>query len=414
MAAPAIVRALRVSATGTNGSTSLVGEPSAAVLGDAVLSTGNWFAAQSDDGGASWAFIDPASYLTPQPATPFCCDQTVIHVPSHEIVVWLLQYEYEPAGNTLRVAVNRGATLDLADWIWWDLTPTTLDPSLTDEWFDFNHAALSDNFLYIGTNMYKTFGTPGKEPWARSVVMRLPLDTLAGGGPLRIDYIESTTLGPIRCTAGATTTMYAVVQNDLQSLHVWTWPETGAISEADVQVTPWAIGAYVSKCPDGTEWLSRCDDRITAAWVANGRIGIAWSSNAMPPARPHPFVRVVLLDEATLSLDAEPDIWNRRYALAYPDACPNENGRVAVTLFRGGGGVRNPGHVIGLLEEVTTKWSLRNTVDGTNGPVDGTWGDYIHCRRSSPDGSRWIATGYTLQGGSEAANVEHHIVEFRV
>lgn len=412
MAAPVIYRTIRVSDDGTNGNTLTIGEPSAAVLGDQIFATGNVYAARSNDGGATWTHIDPGTFLMPQPPTPFCCDQTVVHVPSHDIVVWVMQYDFVETGNTMRIAVNRGATLDDGDWVWWDLTPVDIDPTLTDEWFDYNHAAISDNFLYVGTNMFKT-SPRGNEPWTRSIVFRFPLTELQAGGNLSFDYLESTTHASVRCTAGATSTMFVVGQNpDMKSLHVWEWPENAAATEADVDVSPWTNFRFVSDCPDGTHWLGRCDDRITGSWVANGRIGIAWASNEIQPRRPHPFIRVVVLDEATLTVVAEPDIWNASYAFAYPDTWPNDAGVVGITMFRGGGGVRNPGHVVGQLQDTPLRWFLRRVIDGTNGPRDGTWGDYIHCRRSAPDGMRWIATGFTLQGGQRAANVVQHIVEY--
>lgn len=412
MAAPVIHGVVRLPNTATRGNTLTIGEPSVARAGDHVFATGNLYAARSLDGGTTWTHIPPGRFLWPQPATPFCCDQTVIYDPSQNIVVWISQYRRNATENTLRIAANRNATLADADWHWWDLVPTTVDPSFTNEWFDYNHVALSDNYLYIGTNMY---ATTQDEPWTRSLVLRLPLTDLAAGGKLAFDLIESTTHGSLRCTAGATDTMYIVAQSaDLLGLHIWEWPERGVATEADVAVTTWVDGVngYPSSCPDGTEWLGRCDDRITGAWIRGTQLGVLWTSDAMA-GRPHPFIRAVILDAGALTLSAEPDLFNEDHAFAYPDACPNNDGVVGVTLFVGGGGVLAPTHVVGCLEPDLT-WSLATVASGTNGPSDGTWGDYINIRRMAPYAMRWIATGFTLKGGDTAADVEQHLVEFGV
>src|SRR5207244_2692192 len=56
--------------------------------------------------------------------------------------------------------------------------------------------------------------------------------------------------------------------------------------------------------------------------------------------------------------------------------------------------------------------SLQTTRTGTNGPSDEKWGDYLTCRRHSPDGLTWIATGFTLQGGGSRSDVEPRVVHF--
>ncbi|HEX9668105.1 MAG TPA: hypothetical protein VGC93_01355, partial [Thermoanaerobaculia bacterium] len=375
----------------TNGRTSNVGEPSVAISGDRILATGNWYAARSLTGGTSWQYLDPDTYLLPQPPTRYCCDQTAIYVPSRDLIVYLLQYRQSAGGNTLRLAVSRGATLEDADWVWWDLTPAGVNASWSNEWFDYNHAALSDNYLYVGSNLF----TLDSEVWTRSIVMRFPLDELATADELSFDYVESLENGSLRCTTGASSVMYVVGQNaNLRQLRVYSWPETGAVTQRDIDVSPWRIGSYVSVGPDGTNWLGRCDDRITGAWVGGGAIGVLWSANKVGSKRPRPYIRAVLIEETAMSVAAEPDIWSSSRAYAYPDAHPNDDGTVGVTLFRGGGS-RNPGHAVGIFEEPGRTWRLRVAVDGTHGPGDDTWGDYFACRKAAPNGSRWFATGFT-------------------
>ena len=108
----------------------------------------------------------------------------------------------------------------------------------------------------------------------------------------------------------------------------------------------------------------------------------------------------------------EPDIWHADFAYAFPDASLNSSGTVGISLFRGGG-TRFPGHVVGAWDGVAGKWELVGTRDSTHTPNDGKWGDYVTCRRDSPDTGTWVAVGYTLQGGGARANIEPRLVRFK-
>jgi hypothetical protein len=90
-----------------------------------------------------------------------------------------------------------------------------------------------------------------------------------------------------------------------------------------------------------------------------------WSANRKAN-RPYPYVRVVRLDETMKAVVDEPDIWSAGYAFAYPDAYPNEEGDVGVTVFRGGG-TRYPGHVVGFRDDTAGAWRLRTTRDSSMG-----------------------------------------------
>ena len=393
----------------TGGQTSTVGEPSVAKRGKRIFATGNWFASRSADLGASWTFVDPYTRL-PAADNGFCCDQTVIHVPGRNIFVWLLQYEEKSGSNTLRVAVKRAATLDDDQWMYWDLRPETTDATWTNLWFDYNHAALSNGFLYVSTNVYRA---GGDEPWRRAVIFRLPLDVLAAGGALTYDQFSSTTNGTLRLTQGAKTVMYFASPNNTEQLRVFTWPESSTtVTSVDCNVSPWRDTGYSAPCPDGRNWLSRADDRFTAGWVAKKVIGFAWSAGSFGPSRPKPYVRVVRFNETTKALIDEPDIWHADYAYAFPDASPNSSGAVGVSLFRGGG-TRFPGHVVGAWDSAAKKWELRGTKDSTHAPNDGKWGDYVTCRSDSPDAATWVSIGYTLQGGGGRTSIEPRVVRFK-
>ena len=224
----------------TGGQTSTVGEPSVANNGRQMFMTGNWCATRSLDGGATWANVSPFNLLPPADGG-FCCDQTVIYEPSRDLLFWILQYITANNTNTLRIAVKQGASLGNNNWQWWDLKPGTVNNSWSGEWFDYNHAALSNNFLYVGSNVFRV----SNDTWTRSVVFRISLDDLAGGQSMSYNYFQSTNNFSLRCVQGASDVMHMVSHNSNSQLRVFSWPEdSGSVTTADVDVSFWAAGAY--------------------------------------------------------------------------------------------------------------------------------------------------------------------------
>ena len=400
-------RNIGLSDADTGGQTSTVGEPSIANNGQQIFMTGNWYATRSLDNGTTWANVSPFNLLPPVDGG-FCCDQTVIYDPSRDLLFWILQYITGTNSNTLRIAMKQGASLGNNTWHWWDLKPGNINASWQNEWFDYNHAALSNNYLYVGSNLFRV----SNDTWTRSVIFKLSLDELAAGQQLTYNHFQSTNNFSLRCVHGASDIMHIVSHNTNRQLRVFSWPEDStSVSVADVDVSFWAAGSYSAPGPDGRNWLARCDSRITGAWVANGQIGIMWSANRLGTSRPRPYVRVVRLNEDTKAVVDEPDIWNRRVAFAYPEASPNDRGHVGITLFMGGGSL-HPSHMVGIWDDYSTGWQIRTAHNGTDGPADGKWGDYLACRRHSPDGLTWVASGYTLQGGGTRNDIEPRLVHF--
>ena len=408
MASPVtLLRNVALSAEGTTGQTSTVAEPSLAALDQQVFFTGNWYASRSVDNGSTWDFIDPYSTLPPAD-NGFCCDQTVIAVPARNLTIWLLQYDELAGTNTLRIAAHRDPGLNNTGWVFWDSRPVDVDPAWANQWFDYNHAATSDGFLYVGSNVFAV----GTDEFVRSVVFRFPLAAFEPDASLTYEYFETAENFSLRCTQGAARTMYIVSHNSFSQVRVFSWPDNAPqVTATDVDVAAWDEGDYKAAGPDGRNWLSRCDGRITGAWVARGELGFMWSSNRLAPSRPLPFIRVVRIDETNHTVIDEPDIWSASVAYAYPDAYPNGSGEVGVTMYRGGGNVHT-GHVVGFWDRDASAWRLRVTRNGTNGPTDHKWGDYVTCRRHSPQHHTWVASGVTLQGGGARRNVEPRYVHF--
>lgn len=398
-----ILKNIALDDTATSERTATVGEPTVAATGARLFVTGNWFASRSTNGGASWTLIDPFTEL-PAAAGGFCCDQIVLYSRAHRIWIWILQYIEQGGSNVLRVAASRtGAP---GSWHWWDFSATGLNPAWRNLWFDYPDLAESTGNLWLTTNVFDT-----SDAWKRAVVLKFPLASIASGGRLSYRFWSTTQHGSLRLVQGAGESMNWGAQNGTSGLRVSQWTDSGTtVTHWDVAVSPWSNGPYSSEGPGGVEWLSRCDDRITGAWVAKDRLGFMWT--ASPRAkRPHPYIRVVRLDEPTKTLVDEPDIWSQNGAWAYPSAAPNSLGQTGFTAFFGGG-TRHPCHVVGVRDDTAATWQTTITQASTHGPADPKWGDYLACRRHPTRRTSWIASGYTLQGGNARKNVEPRVVQF--
>jgi len=388
----------------TNNSTSTVGEPSVGFADRNIFITGNWYASRSTDLGASWAHIDPFTTL-PSASGGFCCDQVVLHDHARGVWIWILQYKEEGGANVFRLAATRDADFPNGGWYYWDIGPTTVDPDWTNLWFDYPDAALTEENLFLTFNVFNP-----DDNWQRAVVMRFPLDTIADAGTLVFDSWSTTEHGSLRLTQGGGSIMYWASHNSRQ-VRLFRWIDgQGTINWWDIDVRQWS-GDISSSAPNGVDWLSRTDDRITGASVGNGRICLMWTAGSEGDDRPHPYCRVVYIDETEMRVVEEPDIWSKDRAWAYPAACTNRSGVIGFTAFYGGED-RDPGHIVGARDDAAGSWTSIYSKLGTHSPAEEKWGDYLTCRAHAPADDSWVAVGYTLEGGETRADIMPRVVHF--
>lgn len=402
----------------THQNTSTVCEPSVAVRGHGgkeILLTGNWFAVFSKDSGSSFQFINPATTFPASSQGPgFCCDQVALYDPVNDVMLWLLQYIKQPsgpkAGNTLRLAVARGNDIPAQNWRYYDFSPQSVG-NWANEWFDFPNLVLGQNNLYLTSNTFST----DADAFKRSVVLRIPLNQLAAYQALNYNFYNDQNFSP-RCTHGATTVMYWATHINLATMRVYTWPEnSGTVQGTNVTVQTWVNATRVAPGPDGRDWMGRADGRITAAWASGGNIGFAWSAS-QGGTFPFPHVRVAILDQNTKAVVAQPHLWNANFAYGYAVAAPNSQGKVGAVVHYGGGQIY-PSHAVGTLDPAVgstpAKWDLLTTINGKFGPADNKWGDYQAVTPHGNDATTWVATGFTLQSGPLATDIQVRYLQFR-
>ena len=388
--------------TASSENTSSICEPTAAANETQAFMTGNWFASSSASGGASWSFVNPFTRFAAT-AGGFCCDQVVLYNPRHRIWIWLLQYSAGANGeNIFRLAISREATF--GSWYYWDFAPRGVNAAWAGTWFDYPDMAFTDQHLFVTFNMFLG------QAWQRAVVFRFPLATLAAGTSLGYRVWPTTSNGSIRLCRGPGATMYMGSHNTANQIRVFNWADSAAaISSSNVNVRPWMAGAYSAPGPGGANWLGRTDSRITGASVGGGTIAFMWTANR-DSTHPMPYIRVVRIRQSGLTLLDEPDIWSNTAAWAYPAAASNSQGVLGFTAFYGGG-AQHPGHVVGI--RTATGWSTQLTRVSSHGPLNGAWGDYLSCTPHNASNTQWVASGYTLQGGTARRNIEPRYVRFR-
>jgi hypothetical protein len=402
-------------------STTSVSEPTLGVRGDYIFITANWFASFSKDGGKNFQHVRPWDVFPDPKATPFCCDQVAIYDRQNDLMFWLLQYDFDDSGNMLRLAVAKGSDITDQRWRYYDLNPKSIG-NWSNQWFDFPNLTVGSQDLYVSTNVYSTRdttnsdGTITKTPFQRSVMMRIPLLALASYQGFTLNYFDTPEYGGLRATQGATTTMYFAADGDAGKLGVFSWPENSAnLTFATVAVQDWDQGQPTARCPDQNDWMQRVDTRITAAWADQGTIGFAWTAPQDGFFR-FPQVRMVVLRSDTLSVVAEPIIWNNEFAFALPSVTASPSGDLGISLHYGGNFLF-PSHAVGLLHPIDrwrgSNWNL-HLVAGTLGrhaPSDGDWGDYGAVRTLTTDPETWATVGYTLQGTQSEVRLDY--VEFK-
>ena len=291
-------------------------------------------------------------------------------------------------------------------WYYWDFAPRNLDASWTGVWFDYPDMAFTNDNLFVTFNVFR--GSGPSAPWQRSVVFRFPLATLAAGTSLGYRWWTTTSNGSLRLTRGAASTMYFASHNSLAQVRVFQWPDSATgVASSNVGVRAWSQGSYSAPGPGNVNWLARADGRITGACLGSGVISLMWSANR-DANHPLPFVRAVRLNEGNKAVIDEPDLWSTNSAWAYPAADTNPSGQIGFSAFYGGG-QRHPGHVVGVRAGNT--WDTVLTRTSTHGPLDNAWGDYLACVQNFPAGN-FVASGYTLQGGTDRRNIEPRYVEF--
>jgi hypothetical protein len=417
-------------------------EPSAAANGRVVFYTTNNYAGVSGDGGQTFTYLNPFTFFAAANGG-FGGDQYVYYERTRGLTLWLLQYNPDTVNNTHRIAVARSqADVINNTWFYFDFTPAdfgfTAPPAGANGfWMDFPDMAVSDNFLWLTTNVFpRVLPNPGN-PCAGTcptqtcpagcssctsnctavgaVIYRIPLNDLKAGGPINFLYASDTNFG-YRLTQGAHTTMYWGSHNTTSQIRIYRWDENGNsialdnVNHAAYTVAPTCVppnqpacgagscGNMLAVSPDGTNFACTADSRILGAWVAGGVIGFMWNA-AQGGSFAYPHVEVVRFNESNRNLIGQGQVFSASFAFLYPSVHPNDRGHLGGTMAVGGGS-SYPFEIAWIADDFNngTITPLENATVavGTAGPTCNRWGDYYATRLEVPYGNTWVGTGYVV------------------
>jgi hypothetical protein len=378
-----------------------VNEPSTAINGKIAFYTGNWYASVSNDGGNTFKFIDPNS--TAQPNESFCCDQVMQYIESIDTFIWLLQYGPDK-DNFQRLAFAKTADVgsDLSKWRMFDITTDFLE--VQGAFLDFPDLAVSNNFLYVTTNIFTADNRVG------STVVRIPIQSIANAAPTAEKFL-SMDLFSFRVAQNCRDTAYFAAHQDTSTLAVFAWPEAAAQPnpQVSVGVARWlGRNGYQSRTPDGRRWLDRADPRITGAALAGNELWFSWSVDRGSNQRTNPFVQIARISTPDLTLLEDVNVFDTDSATCYGGLASNVNNEVGISYMIGGG-TRFPSHMVGILtnsrkDVLVTAGDRAPVADPRSGNFE--WGDYLTVRALFPEKKLFAATGYVLKGTSDGNNVD--------
>jgi hypothetical protein len=415
---------LRDSSLAPSGLTSSVNEPNVGSQGDGIFTTHNWYAESSTDNGSSFSYVSPFSMFPSSPAAfsaGFCCDQRVAQDSSRGLIFWYLQYiktgSTSSSTNGVRLAVAHGqAGLASNAWIYYNFTPALFGLP-TGTWLDFPQMQASANYLYFTTNVFNAID----DSFYGALVVRIPLSQLDSGTALTFNYLAVTSYGGILPVNGAAaegaragrTTMYFASVVSSTSIKVLTWPEsTNTITTSTVGgLVSTSFAVYSCPGPDGLDPCTRASGRMQTGWITDTELGFMWTSAQNGASRPYPYIRVAILNPATLAVTSQPDIFSPTNAWLYPAMSINERGHLAGTADYLGGN-QYPTIAAIIRDDLspdpsTSGWEAYAIVASNSGTL-GRYGDYNGAMPHQKYPKTWLATGHTQVGGSSNANAVTH------
>jgi len=397
---------------------SRVNEPSVGSLGDVIFQTGNWYAAVSADNGGSFRYIDPDETFPRFPAqfsAGLCCDQRVAQDPSRNLLFWYLQYNIPFASGTsngVRLAVAHGTNDAAANrWTFCSYTPEDFGFE-SGTLLDFPHMQVGAKYLYFTSNV-ESMG-PDRQRIA-AIVARFPLDGLANrscAGEFFSYEKPENDFGGLAPVSGATSRMVFASAASTSTLAIVDWAETAAANARlrMVSVTPSLSGPFQCPGPDGLDPCENSRARTQTGWLTATELGFMRHSPGGTPERPYPFVRVVILNPASLVVLSESDIWSQDFAVQYPSVAVNARGHIGGIAYALGG--RGFPAVYALLrddlspDQASRAWEIHELATSSDGAAE--WGDYSGTTINARFPNTWLSGGHVMVGGSSNTDVRPH------
>jgi hypothetical protein len=394
--------------TVTVGQTLIISEPSADIHDDVVFMTGNTWAARSTDGGNNFSFINPFSDF------PFlCCDQDVVYNEEHGVWIWYRQgFPDSSLGgsgfrNNVKISVS---TDDAFSWCTYTITASNLNSGLTDHYIDYPHLQVTDDKLYIATNIFDNIGFDHF-----TGMIRFDLSELATCSALPFQVFLTSTEFNFTPVNGAINTMYFGTQISSTQTKIYSWQDSSnSLNTNTVSYPAYSFSGYsciVSST--GTNPCGRSDTRIQGGYLSNGILGFVWDA-AQGGSFPYPYVNYITVNASTGTLLANIPLFSNSAAANFASLGVTDSGDIGIG-FSLMGGSTNPTFIVGIDDSQTgtNAFDFATVKTSSHGPgTTNSWGDYIRIKPLKPDNGLWIGTGFTMQGGTTNSDVENLFLIF--
>lgn len=146
--------------------------------------------------------------------------------------------------------------------------------------------------------------------------------------------------------------------------------------------------------------------------VGRGQLAFFWNVAADGVHR-QGHVHAAVFTEATLSLLAQPHVWNRDFCFAYPAVTTNKASDLGMTVAAGGragGGGSAAQGFVSIADDLSFFDLFLVVAEGTHNSDDGRYGDYLAIRPHEPCELWFSGTSYALLDGTEVTNVNARCV----
>jgi hypothetical protein len=405
-----------------------------AAAGKWVFFTGNWFAARTTKGGGTlksqWQYV---SSFTGFP--DFCCDQVTIYDEARDRYFWLRMGSpsTNPPGtgnyeNVFKLSVSPDGFLNA--WTY-TISPLTIDPSWTNQWWDYPHIQLGANYMYLAWNMFNQAGN-----WTQTVMLKIDLDVLAAAGPFSGSYFAVTdwfTFVPVQGAYHSTyfasnwPTTAANVQG--RDFRIYKWDEdSGTITFVTRQLAATFLPTDRNDAVCGGtsgNWCARYDMRVLtgARYSINsdpidsarypGRKVVGWWWNvAQGGGFALPYIDAAAFFEDTLTqvsgFAGRPYIWGADiYCFAYPSISPNKRQDLGGVFHYSEGPDWNPYIAFTIADDYTHAppgWIFYEAQFSNARPSDNKWGDYNTVREYEPTQKVWAGASHYIQKVNDCTN----------
>lgn len=379
---------------------SSLGEVSVAEARETIMMTGNTWMAFSENGGASFTYINPRT-IFPQDDGGLCCDQVVLYVPQFDLFVWLMQYGSATGrdgttDNRIRIAVQSPEGVRNSNgtsWTYWDFISNVFSATGL---MDYNDMSATSTSLYW-TSMIN----------GGRVVVRVPLSELAARSTVNYRFTGGTNAVFSHITQTPNNQVYWAGHINTSEMRIYNWPDgDNSYYWRSVNINSWPNDSESSITPGGVDWM-QWESRITTYVFGNALQGssvwFAWQAGR-GSGFPHPHVQMVRLNASTFALQEQVQIWNPDFAFQDAFLSTNSAGELGISIGFGGGPFHGS-HAVGVWGDFVVYYPTLSTRSETR------WGDYNTSRRSSSNPRQWVAGGYTLKtnGSGNNITVPHYI-----